>query len=318
MGLCGMGRMALASIAALAAAQFEPCPLILAPSDVAGGGLGVYSGRDAPKGKEAYEICPSIAVPNAGVHGTLLQHYIFGFNDTHSTLSFGLAMMYNHSPEPHLQNQWTTPAEKKNAPLAGGPLDVAFRPIHRPISKYEEVFDSYGTEQWFEEKGIDFKDHRPIDATAFARPAGALPGCGGSDVDVRDWVALASKAYAAGDIVEVAPGLVLEASRFRATLLDRFLAPLDEHLSFFLLGKGAIYVGDDNARGDEPNVDMHFYPDAALTPIHVAADHRSTKTDQSSHLVAVRATRPIMPGDKLTLDRAASSFPFGRLNRGEL
>ena len=307
------------------------CPLLLAPSDH---GFGVYAGRDYPQvdkfGFEGpLEICPSIAVPSPAPG---LDGYLYGFNETHDTLHFGLMMMYNHSPKPHGFVQIANKKERRNTPLAEGPKDVGFRPVHAPISKFEEIFVNYGP-TWFTTRGIEMKkphrlemkrglrlpeDGELDDAAPLKFPDGALPGCGGSDVDVHEWVAVATRAYAVGDIVEVDPGLVLEASRFRATLLDRFLAPLDEQLSFFLLGKGAIYVGDDNARGDEPNVDMHFYPDAALTPIHVAADHRSTKTDQSSHLVAVRATRPIAPGDKLTLDRAASSFPFGRLGRGEL
>ena len=225
-----------ASLAVLAAALAnDDCPMVLAPSPVAGGGLGVFSGRSVPKGKKPYEICPSIAVPYSATEATALNHYVFGFNDTHATVSFGLAMMYNHSPRPHLHNQWTLAHERRNAPKDDGPVDVAFRPTDRAVARYEEVFDSYGGEQWFGGRGIDYKD-ADAHETATAFPPGVLPGCGGTDVDVVEWVAVATKFYAVGDVVEVSRGLVLPLGRFDGTLLREFLLPLDGDLALLLLG----------------------------------------------------------------------------------
>ena len=316
------------------------CPLLLAPSDH---GFGVYAGRDYPQldkfgldseGKRPppLEISPSIAVPSPAPG---LDGYLYGFNETHDSLHFGLMMMYNHSPKPHGIVEIATKKERRNSPLAEGPKDVGFRPVHAPISKFEEIFVNYGP-TWFTTRGIEMKkphrlemkrglrlpeDGELDDAAPLKFPDGALPGCGGSDVDVHEWVAVATRAYAVGDIVEVDPGLVLTTRAYEGTLLERFLAPLDDEFSFFMMGTGAIYVGDDNARGDAPNVDMSFFPDAALASVQVAADFRTAeKKGRSDHFVAVRASRAIAPGDRLTLDRAASPFLFKgpAEERGEL
>ena len=306
-----------ASLAVLAAALAnDDCPMVLAPSPVAGGGLGVFSGRAVPKGKAPYEICPSIAVPYSATEATALNHYVFGFNDTHATVSFGLAMMYNHSPRPHLHNQWTLAHERRNAPKDDGPVDVAFRPTDRAVARYEEVFDSYGGEQWFGGRGIDYKD-ADAHETATAFPPGVLPGCGGTDVDVVEWVAVAKKNYAVGDVVEVSRGLVLPLGRFDGTLLREFLLPLDGDLALLLLGKGAIYVGDGNDRGDAPNLELHPWPDAAETPASLAAAfRRAGEAEQGTILVAATAATPISPGDKLTLDRGAWGLRSRAEDRG--
>lgn len=318
MGITNRPRRAasIAVLAATAALANDDCPMVLAPSPVAGGGLGVFSGRAVPKGKAPYEICPSIAVPYSATEATALNHYVFGFNDTHATVSFGLAMMYNHSPRPHLHNQWTLAHERRNAPKDDGPVDVAFRPTDRAVARYEEVFDSYGGEQWFGGRGIDYKD-ADAHETATAFPPGVLPGCGGTDVDVVEWVAVATKAYAVGDVVEVSRGLVLPLRRFDGTLLREFLLPLDGDLALLLLGKGAIYVGDGNDRGDAPNLELHPWPDAAETPASLAAAfRRAGAEEQGTILVAATAATPISPGDKLTLDRGAWGLRSRAEDRG--
>ena len=99
---------------------------------------------------------------------------------------------------------------------------------------------------------------------------------------------------------------MLPLGRFDGTLLREFLLPLDGDLALLLLGKGAIYVGDGNDRGDAPNLELHPWPDAAETPASLAAAfRRAGEAEQGTILVAATAATPISPGDKLTLDRGA-------------
>ena len=107
-----VGAFLLSAVPCAASTAEAPCPMYLAPSPVAGGGLGVFSGRSVLQDhiREAYEICPSIVVLAGVADSTMLRNYVFGFNETHSTISFGLGMVYNHSPKPHLDNVCLTPS----------------------------------------------------------------------------------------------------------------------------------------------------------------------------------------------------------------
>lgn len=298
--------------------------MILAPSAMSGGGLGVYSGRDVGSTEELFELCPSVAVAQKSVTGTTVQNYMFGLNDTHSTISLGLAMMYNHHSMPILENMWSRPSERRNQPLSDGlPHDVAFRPL-RPIAKYEELFDSYGGDEWFRERNIARSEE--VFPKNHVFPPDALPGCGGSDVDVRDWRAYATRSYEPGDIVEVIPGIYVLASNYGGTLLEPFLAPLDRKTSILLLGSGAIYFrAAKESTPEEASVLMSAWPDEENTATFVStmyhthpknARRRSSGSDglgsstsnQADELYAFRAAKPIKPGDRLILDVANSPF----------
>lgn len=161
-------------------------------------------------------------------------------------------------------------------------------------------------------RNIDYKDPDDFNKpTTLGLPEGVLPGCGGSDVDVREWVAIATKDYAPGQFVEVSPGLVLPSRRFDGSLVSRFLLPLDNEFSILVMGKGAIYVGadadpeSDTHDSGAPNLAADFFDNRdSYSPMF----REAASGEQATILIGFKATNPISIGDQLVLSLEGSPF----------
>ena len=126
--------------------------------------------------------------------------------------------------------------------------DTVFRASGRAAKAGDELYSTYGP-SWFHGHGIELADaaQQPDWAPGEAPPAeDVVPGCAGSDIAVRRWQPHATTRFAAGDVVEVSPGLVLSAGAIAGTELESFTLPLFDRFgggrhSLLLLGKGALY-----------------------------------------------------------------------------
>ena len=265
---------ALAASSRAAAPAPPDCPLFLRRSQVRGGGTGVFAGAAIPQ-DSFIESCPSIAIPRASAAACALTNYCYAHNTTHDTVVLGLGMMWNHHPEPHVHNVWAgvgtvgrlEPQEDDGVhcderyPLC----DTAFFATGREAAQGEEIYGYYGGgRSWFSSRGIRLVEPNPAEGGSSAEAAnpgtdaapdpeigsgidsGVVPGCGGSDIAIREWGAYSTKSYGAGDLVEVSPGLVLNAEGYTATDLEPLVLPLFDAYGggrhgLLLLGKGALY-----------------------------------------------------------------------------
>ena len=241
----------------------QACPLFLARSEIAGGGTGVFAGK-AFDGDELVEVALSVAIPKAAALSGSLKNYVYGHNESHDTVALGLAMMFNHHPVASVHNSWAQaefPGENFlqhnaaeldeaalpdrvdcRAPGRWWQCDTAFVST-QPIRRGDEMYASYGDAEWFASRNISFSSAPDSAAQA---PPDVIPGCGGSDVAVRRWGAYATRAYEAGEVVEVCAGIVLGSASFAGTALEPLVLPLFDRFGggrhgLLLLGKGALY-----------------------------------------------------------------------------
>lgn len=304
------------------------CPLYLRRSHVSGGGTGVFAGDNIDMGG-FIESCPTIPVPRQAAAACALTNYVYAHNLSHDSVVLGVGMMFNHHRNPHVHNVWAGVGTiGRNEPAVDDgvdcnirePLcDTAFFATGRSALQDEELYGYYGGGQsWFDSRGVTLSqpaESRPDALTMAER----VPGCAGSDVGVYAWRAHATRSYAAGEIVEVCPGIILKAEGYVGTELQSLVLPLFDKYGggrhgVLLLGKGALYplsrgrAADRRAvwksaksgswPGDASNLQASWWP----SPPNADDFQSDTHSNNSGVFVSFAATRRILPGDRLIYD----------------
>jgi hypothetical protein len=221
------------------------CPVYMRRSVASAAGIGVFAGRAFASGDIA-EVGASLAVPaDASWASGVLQHFVFGLNDTHETVMLGLGGMINHGEAPNVHNMWVSLEQGKLAareseycgpPTAERALCPMAFVASANIPRGTQLLVTYGGEEWFTDRRIPYvklgaDDENAEKTSARSPPAGTvwggrIPGCGGSDVAARGWQAFATRDYAPDEVVEVSAGLVLRAAGWMGTELEPFTLPL--------------------------------------------------------------------------------------------
>ena len=301
------------------------CPLYLRRSRVAGGGTGVFAGRNIGLGG-FIESCPTIPIPRQAAAACALTNYVYAHNRSHDAVVLGVGMMFNHHPDPHVHNVWAgVGTNGRNEPSVDDGVDcdvrellcdTAFFATGRSALQDEELYGFYGGgHSWFESRGMTLS--QPIDGRQLSpKMAEVVPGCAGSDVAVHEWRAHATKAYAVAEVVEVCPGLVLRAEGYMGTELQSLVLPLFDRYGggrhgILLLGKGALYPQSrDKTQGGWRSQKGGYWPGEASN-LHAlwwpsppdSNDFQNDAHDANSGVfVSFVATRRILPGERLIFD----------------
>lgn len=131
-------------------------------------GVGVFAGRNFIKG-EVIERCITIELPAEIIIGTILDHYAFAAGDDNTgALVLGYAMMYNHISKGKSQVGVNRERDGGNAVRSyrtnGNFLETRDYTLvaTRAIKKGDEIYSTYGSEAWFESRGLPYIDAESI------------------------------------------------------------------------------------------------------------------------------------------------------------
>ena len=299
-------------------------------------GVAIYAGRPYLAG-EILERSVGIPLLKKYHTGISLDSYVEGLNETHSTVSLGYAMLYNHAPfhdVPRMMEKFNAPLPNlmdlpPPVPLPNSipvPLpNSEFIDIHyvaaRDIQEGEQIFQNYG-DGWFEsrqQKEILPKADIGGEYCLLENPAeqaehrNRIPGCAISATVVRSGRVFATRKVLTGEVLEMSRVLMLPAAHFEgAVVFERFLwrhndgyenprqHPLGEYAAL-LMGWGAMY--GPPLPGQEPNIDYNWWDPTRSDPQTGHFYPIRLKQECSERMfISFVANRDIQPGEELTID----------------
>eukprot|EP01032_Pedospumella_encystans_P017304 gene17304-19725_t len=197
------------------------CDLIL--RNVPGKGIGVFAGRDwFPQ--ELVEVSVGIPISYESVYWNQLINYCEGYNETHTLLTLGYSMLYNHisgAEQSMVQKHMSyEPGVARFAHTSEHSIDLFFEP-NSVIFASEEIFSHYG-DDYFTDRGIEeLAGEVPLNSIALDRETTAediflaqnhphnLPGCPLQLTEYKNGVLRAMVDIKAGEYIEVVRALLL-------------------------------------------------------------------------------------------------------------
>lgn len=212
------------------------CDLIL--RNVPGKGVGVFAGRDwFPE--ELMELSVGIPIRYESVYWNQLINYCEGYNETHTLLTFGYSMLYNHISgaeqsmvQKHMSNEPGIVHFSHSSELS---TDLFFEP-NSVIFAGEEIFSHYG-DDYFTDRGIEeLAGEVPSNSIVLDRETTAqdiffaqnhpynLPGCPLQLTEYKNGILRAMVDIKAGEYLEVVRALLLPVwATAHAGMLKEFL-----------------------------------------------------------------------------------------------
>lgn len=209
------------------------CKLYLAPSKIPDAGKGVFSGVKA-KQEDYLESTPNVIVRTDHIRSLQLFNYVYSAeDDDFSMASFGASMLYNHKNPKDIDHYW-----------ASGDIPPAKSVLWNPYTTYtqsnyellrnieigEEIFTSYGEEEWFSSRNIPFSPAPKLSYKKYTLPELDEAGHCLDNVYVNDSsIPLAGKglfsrrSFKKGDIVHVSPLVILPKHSILLTTKDSVL-----------------------------------------------------------------------------------------------
>lgn len=299
-------------------------------------GVAVYAGRSYLAG-EILERSIGIPILKKFHAGMALDSYVEGYNATHSTVSFGYAMLYNHAPYhdiPRMMEKFNAPGpnlmDLPPPPHVPNTIPVElpsseFVDIHyvaaRDIQEGEQIFQDYGR-GWFSSRNqteILPKAHIGGEYCLLNDPLNQaihqnrIPGCAISTTEVRSGRVLATRKIQEGEAIEIDRALMLPAAHYDgAIVFERFLwrhhdgydnptyHPPGEYVAL-LTGWGSMY--SPPPPNTKANVDYNWWDPVNSDPQsgHFFPDRLKSECSERM-FVSFVANRDIDPGEELTVD----------------
>lgn len=223
-------------------------------------GVGVFATKDYLEG-EVIEKSFTIMMPTENTKYTLLDEYVFGHVEEYADVVLGYAMVYNHHANSNVQ---VTSSEILSKRIPSGEYYRDFVIYaKRDIKAGEELFSSYGNEQWFRERDkeyFDIPDRRVVDHTV-----NSFPGCPYGLTEMHDGRLYASERIHEGDVIEVSRALLMDPQVTRGTAMDNYVWRSNYgHSVMVLLGTGASYRGRTDTEAS--NISYDWFPEEGLQP----------------------------------------------------
>lgn len=304
-----------------------PCKLYLAPSRALGFGRGVIAGKDFSV-DELVDRAPTIVIANEVTDDLMLHNYIYcSEDDLFGMITFGPAVIFNHKPsdEKDVQHRWT----EYEVPTIDQQLkspNTIYSDVENTATKMilagEEIFTTYGEDNWFIDREIGFLSTNTSNQTSFKNAEGLLrdnrytldelkmypcitdvfvdesniPGAGRGLFAARD--------FEEGDIITVSPIALIPSesveNSYEDSVLVNFCFTCGEQYDFVIFPMGLLAMANHNKEAANMNIAWYFFNGDNKTL------EKSLDDIASSHFsvldISAVATKSIRAGDELFLD----------------
>jgi len=226
---------------------FKDCDLVLR-KNVVTHSVGVFANRRFNRG-EVLERCITVVIPfsQSSNFSPLLDEYIYGHDDESIAIALGYGMLYNHSFNETIDVAWFDHSSVRTAAGSSNVLDYTITAL-QDIQMGDEIFTSYGDEQWFIDRQI------PIARLEYPNYGLAavyehIPGCVQSKTEVFQGRVFATQYILEGEVVEVTRALLLPVSTGDGNELERYLWYSNHsgslNKTLLISGHGALYQASD-------------------------------------------------------------------------
>ena len=152
-----MFLLVISAIVHLISGTDYECEFYLAQSTLFHAGRGVFAGTDLPPAT-LIEESPNLLVRDSVVHSWYLNDYIYMSHvANHSEAPLGMAMIYNHHNDQHRNvEHFSSPYPAKDITRARTiHSNFAYKTMSKPIRAGDELFTSYGSDDWFTGRGYE-------------------------------------------------------------------------------------------------------------------------------------------------------------------
>lgn len=321
------------------------CELWLGPSTLPGvPGRGVISGTQLLN-ETALEPLVTLSVPYDAVRYWSLANYVFAHEEEEQSLVvFGIGMLVNHLSDPIMYHYWSEEEPAHSAESYWTPSTMSSSVVYetlRDVKKGEELFISYGGDEWFTDREIPLSKETDRDNSNSA-PA-VLVGdeylhehahcltdvfVSESDKPMTFYGLFARRAFKKGEIVTVSPLLPLPAEEVEhlfdeSVLMNYCISSPGSKVAMLPIGYAALMNHDQH-----PNVKMDWFSWPSHRPPWAAENDTTYEFDEevglgrdnlrkcleadpaelifesnfSSMDLQFVATRDIAPEEEITLD----------------
>eukprot|EP00607_Mallomonas_marina_P010437 CAMPEP_0182425022 /NCGR_PEP_ID=MMETSP1167-20130531/11355_1 /TAXON_ID=2988 /ORGANISM="Mallomonas Sp, Strain CCMP3275" /LENGTH=429 /DNA_ID=CAMNT_0024605323 /DNA_START=223 /DNA_END=1512 /DNA_ORIENTATION=- len=294
----------------------------MAPSFVPGAGRGVFAGQ-AYENDEQVDVTLSLTILRKNGRKWPLHNYVYSANDeAYSMILFGPAMLFNHRLPKDVDHYWT---DWPVASIAEQKLEAhtVYTPVlhkaNRKIEIGEEIFTSYGDNDWFHLRGIAHDAVETDLSTNQTYTLDTLQEIGHCLTDIYiDQSTLplagngifASRSFKKDDIVSISPVLVLPRHAVAAdegVLLNYVIGSPASDVALAPIGLAAL----SNHGGSDANMRVSWYvwdqdQDQAQDQNTFAQRLKLSpeilvKKEVAQLDIAYRASRDIAAGEELTI-----------------
>lgn len=269
-------------------------------------GVGVIAGRDYKKG-EIIENVPGIVIPLNDSSQTILDYYTSAHIPDYDNIIFGWMHMCNHHRHNSAIFQPPNEMKIKRKGFVGSHLRFTLLAV-RDISKGSEIHVSYGTNEWFKQRGI-VQLKPPKKGAPPKYPL--LPGCVRSTIHEHRGRMYTSRPIKIGEVIEVSRALILPANR----AVNRSLQPYvyfrqnatELKGAVLLLGNGALYQPPASGKFSDSNLNYTWFNEEAYSLSNSSnVDRRfddaiSEIQCDLAMFIVFRASRDIMMNEELTI-----------------
>ena len=291
------------------------CEFYLAPSLVPGSGRGIISGKHFSKG-DIIDVASSLTVKHSAIRNWPLNNYVYSSEDeSYSMILFGLAMIFNHRKEKDVEHKWMDWPVVEVSLQKNEAHTIYTEVSHettREVFAGEELFTSYGDDDWFTSRNIILNKTIPHIVKYDINELKSIGHCL-SDVSVKDSTLplagkglYAKKDFKKDEIISISPVLVLpkhEVERMNdvSVLYNYVITSEGSDVAIFPIGLAAMA----NHGGVESNMVMSWYvwsneDDTFANNLKKTGDDLLASPFAQLDL-AYRATRDISAGEELLL-----------------
>ena len=260
--------------------ETEQCAFYIAPSalQIEGIGRGVFAGRNFTK-DEILDVMISVTIPydNLWNGDWSLRNYVFAHEEEGECMAvFGIAMLFNHRSIQKVHHYWNDRQIAHVSDSYYTPSSVMTPVVFETavsVRAGEELYVNYGSNEWFEDRGITVHDGNE---TSNSSPASeekilstdVLKNTGfcldqtyvkQSTYPLAGYGLFAKRSFRAGDIVTISPVLALPAKevasiRHESVLMNYCLSDEESEVALLPIGYAAVINHDSNA-----NLRMDWY-----------------------------------------------------------
>lgn len=294
--------------------QEYECDLFIAPSFV--GGRGIFAGRSF-QSKEIIDVASSMTINQKKIHSWPINNYVYGSDDDHYSMAlFGVAMLFNHrNPKDveHKWEEWPVPSVSKQRYEAHTVYTQVSHETTRSIELGEEIFTSYGGDEWFSSREIHLNSSVSDLQTKYTLDELRKVGYCMTHVEVRDSELplagrglFAKRAFKKDEIVAISPVLVVpkhgvEEMAEESVLLNFCMTTPESDVALVPIG----YTAMANHGGDDSNLALSWFAWDGQGQGDFSAKLKMTGDALVSSPFAqldlsYRATRDIAAGEELT------------------
>ena len=300
------------------------CDIVLRRSNIVQG-LSVISTRDFERGQVIEQYITPISFYSPKYDTSIIDFYSYGYYPNNVTdyiaLVLGHSMLLNHNENQNVQVEVSNKFNHRLNELNNEVLEFQMIAL-RNIIAGEELFSSYGDEQWFNDRNMQYKpvpsiNTIPLNDLMNIHDPAYIPGCPHKYTEIYNGRVYAKQRIPANTVIEVDRALIFEHDLFENTSVNAFIwRSLVKSESMLVLGNGALYRG----RSDEEvsNVRYDWYSEVLLPNTNMntntnSPDSSSTTSSNSNTIISnilctstmliqFTATRDINVHEELILD----------------